>query len=187
MCLDPLGSPPDCLRLPSIPPDFHCSILWSGRIETSMRVRISLCTACWGSAAPSPSLSWGTPAACQNNGPRPPFDLGAARIQASRGGLYPGGVEQPLPLASVPRMQMASSIGRETPRRSRPSGVDRMIAVGMSNTTHEFGFRAQRYASRAAMRDSSSWTRLSEGQTPRHREPTAAYWTTMQQRSTPWG
>jgi hypothetical protein len=81
-----------------------------------------------------------TPALAQTTGLVPLNDLGPGTYQGFQGGLYPGGQNFP-PVAHF-RAAMARAaevVPRDAAGAPDPQGFIGMIAVGMSNTTHEFG------------------------------------------------
>lgn len=115
----------------------------------------------------------------------PITDLGSGTYAGYQGGLYPGGVNTP------PAGHLTAAVARSSqivPRAAdgspSPDGWIGMIAVGMSNTTHEFGA-----FERNADADSTRNARVVlldtgfGGQTATIiANPSAGYWSTMMQR-----
>jgi hypothetical protein len=124
-------------------------------------------------------------ALAQNTGLIPLIDLGSGPYQGYQGGLYPGGVNYPPIAHESAAMQMAAQIvPRNASGAPDPNGLIVMIAVGMSNTTHEFGAFERnedadvRRNARVVLMDTAFG-----GQTAATiANPGAAYWTTMSQR-----
>src|SRR5207249_3131925 len=126
-----------------------------------------------------------SPILAETPGLVPLNDLGAGLYKGFQGGLYPGGANSlPSPHLTA-ALQLASQI---VPRNAAggpdPEGLIVLIAVGMSNTTHEFGvFERNEDANpnrnaRVVLMDTAFG-----GQTASAiANPAAAYWTTMQQR-----
>src|SRR5206468_1419017 len=74
-----------------------------------------------------------------NTGLVPLNDLGAGLYQGFQGGLYPGGANVPPAAHRTASLAAAGSIvSRNAAGAPDPEGLIVMIAVGMSNTTHEF-------------------------------------------------
>jgi hypothetical protein len=128
------------------------------------------------------------PAVAQTPGLVPLEDLGAGTYQGFEGGLYPGGQNVP-PLSHLDdALRMAAQIvPRDATGAPAAHGVIGMIAVGMSNTTHEFGaFERNQDANgnrnaRVVLVDTAFG-----GQTASTiSNPAASYWTTMSQRLAP--
>jgi len=125
------------------------------------------------------------PARAQTTGLLPLSDLGSGLYQGYRGGLYPGGTNAPPAAHRTAALAMAAQIvPRNAAGSPDPQGLIAMIAVGMSNTTHEFGA-----FERNADADPNRNARLVivdtafGGQTAAAiANPQAAYWTTMSQR-----
>jgi hypothetical protein len=130
------------------------------------------------------------PLSAQTTGLVPINDLGSGTYRGFQGGLYSGGLNAP------PAGHLAAAIseaGGIVPRNAAgapdPSGWIAMIAVGMSNTTHEFGA-----FERNADADSTRNARVVlldtafGGQTATAiANPSAPYWTTMAQRLSAMG
>ncbi len=121
----------------------------------------------------------------QTPGLVPLEDLGPGLYEEFQGGLYPGGLNTPPPAHLAAALQLGTQI---TPRNAAgapdPNGFIGMIAVGMSNTTHEFGaFEYNQDANpnrnaRVVIVDTAFG-----GQTASAiANPAAQYWTTMSQR-----
>jgi hypothetical protein len=121
----------------------------------------------------------------QTTGLVPLTDLGAGSYEGFQGGLYPGGLNLPPATHFAAAMAKAREV---VPRNALgvpdPQGAIVMIAVGMSNTTHEFGaFERNEDASpnrnaRVVLMDTGLG-----GQTAAIiADPAAAYWTVMAQR-----
>jgi hypothetical protein len=115
----------------------------------------------------------------------PLVDLGPGTYKGFTGGLYPGGSNTPPAAHAQAALAMAQ---RVVPRNAAgapdPNGFIAMIAVGMSNTTHEFAvFERNADAdpgrnARVVLMDTAFG-----GQTAAAiANPSAGYWTTMQQR-----
>lgn len=129
------------------------------------------------------------PAVAQT-GLTPLSDLGPGHYQGFQGGLYPGGVNAPPAAHEAAALAMAAQIvPRGAAGAPDPQGLIGMIAVGMSNTTHEFGA-----FERNADADKNRNARLVivdtafGGQTAAAiANPAAPYWTTMSQRLTAMG
>src|SRR5262245_13197383 len=76
----------------------------------------------------------------QATGLLPLIDLGSGTYAGFQGGLYPGGVNHPPASHFAAAMTRAGEIlPRNAAGSPDPQGAIVMIAVGMSNTTHEFG------------------------------------------------
>ena len=125
------------------------------------------------------------PAMAQTTGLVPLIDLGAGTYQGYEGGLYPGGSNLP---PEAHRLLALAAAGRIVPRDAAgnpdPNGLIVLIAVGMSNTTHEFAvFERNEDANpgrnaRVVLMDTALG-----GQTAAIiADPAASYWTVMQQR-----
>lgn len=131
-----------------------------------------------------------SPALALNTGLVPLNDLGQGIYKGYQGGLYPGGLNTPPQAHESAALQMAAQIvPRNAAGAPDPEGLIVMIAVGMSNTTHEFGaFERNEDAdtnrnARVVLMDTALG-----GQTAASiSNPAAAYWTTMQQRLTAMG
>ena len=115
----------------------------------------------------------------------PLIDLGTGTYLGFQGGLYPGGVNHP-PVAHQ-RAAMARAleiVPRSAAGAPDPNGWIGMIAVGMSNTTHEFG-AFERNEDRSKIRNARLVLMDTGfgGQTAAIiSNPSAGYWTTMSQR-----
>ena len=112
-------------------------------------------------------------------------DLGTGTHGGFPGGLYPGGVNHPPAAHFVAAMQKAREIvPRNAAGTPDPQGQIAMIAVGMSNTTHEFGaFERNEDANRNRNARLVLMDTGFGGQTAAViASPTAGYWTTMSQR-----
>lgn len=126
-----------------------------------------------------------TPALAQTTGLVPLIDLGAGTHGGFPGGLYPGSLNTPPAAHLDSALARASGIvPRDALGNPDPHGWIGMIAVGMSNTTHEFGA-----FERNADQDPSRNARVVivdtgfGGQTATViANPAAGYWTTMMQR-----
>jgi hypothetical protein len=120
----------------------------------------------------------------------PLIDLGAGTHGGFPGGLYPGSLNTPPPAHLSDAMTLASAIvPRDAAGNPSPNGWIGMIAVGMSNTTHEFAA-----FERNADQDPTRNARVvivdtgQGGQTATLiAPPTAPYWTTMTNRLTAMG
>jgi hypothetical protein len=121
----------------------------------------------------------------QTTGLIPLIDLGPGTYQGYEGGLYPGGSNLP---PEAHRALALAAAGRIVPRDALgnpdPNGLIVMIAVGMSNTTHEFAvFERNEDAdpgrnARVVLMD----TALGGQTAALIADPAASYWTVMQQR-----
>lgn len=126
-----------------------------------------------------------TPAGAQTPGLTPLTDLGAGTYQSYPGGLYPGGGSAPPAVHEAAALALAAQIvPRSAAGAPDPNGFIGMIAIGMSNTTHEFGA-----FERNADADPNRNARLVivdtafGGQTAAMiANPAAGYWTVMNQR-----
>ena len=130
------------------------------------------------------------PAFAQTTGLTPLNDLGSGTYQGFPGGLYPGSSNAPPPAHQAAAMQMAAQIvPRNAAGAPDPQGLIVMIAVGMSNTTHEYGaFERNEDADRNRNARLVLMDTAFGGQTAASiASPTAPYWTTMQQRLTAMG
>src|SRR5262245_45129724 len=138
------------------------------------------------------AVVFGTPIAAfaQTSGLVPLIDLGAGTYKGYEGGLYPDGVNVP------PAAHRALALGAATrivPRNAAgqpdPNGLIVMIAVGMSNTTHEFAvFERNEDADPARNARVVLMDTALGGQTAAIiSNPAAMYWTVMQQRLTAMG
>lgn len=117
-------------------------------------------------------------------------DLGSGTHQGFQGGLYPGGVNVPPPAHLTAALQKANEIvPRNAAGSPDPNGFIGMIAVGMSNTTHEFGaFERAQDANAARNARVVLMDTGFGGQTATVlADPNAGYWTTMQQRISAMG
>lgn len=125
------------------------------------------------------------PAPAQTTGLVPLSDLGAETYQGYPGGLYPDGANAPPPAHASAALQASAQVVPRAPDgHPDPNGLIAMIAVGMSNTTHEFAV-----FERNADADPSRNARVVlmdtalGGQTAAIlADPAASYWTVMQQR-----
>jgi hypothetical protein len=136
------------------------------------------------------TLAAGQAARAQTTGLTPLVDLGAGLYQGFEGGLYPGGSNTPPAGHLDAALQKASEIvPRNAAGAPDPNGLIVMIAVGMSNTTHEFGvFERQEDADAARNARLVLMDTALGGQTASIiANPSASYWTTMQQRLTAMG
>lgn len=127
------------------------------------------------------------PGIAQTTGLVPLNDLGPAFYQGYQGGLYPGGSNAPPSTHEAAAIQAASQIvPRGLSGTPDPQGLIGMIAVGMSNTTHEFGAfeRDQDANPRRNARVVIVDTAFGGQTAATIANPNAAYWTTMQQRLT---
>jgi hypothetical protein len=124
-------------------------------------------------------------ARAENTGLVPLNELGPALYEGFPGGLYPGGLNEP-PVAH--QVAAIGAAGRIQPRDAAgnpdPSGFIGMIAVGMSNTTHEFGaFERNEDANRLRNARIVLLDTGQGGQTASLiANPAASYWTLMMQR-----
>lgn len=125
-------------------------------------------------------------APAQTTGLVPINDLGAGLYRDTwQGGLYPGGRNAPPAAHASAARQFASQVvPRDASGAPDPQGFIVMIAVGMSNTTHEFAvFERNEDANpnrnaRVVLMDTALG-----GQTAAIiADPSASYWTTMAQR-----
>ena len=131
------------------------------------------------------ALAASAPAAAQTTGLIPLTDLGAGTYKGYEGGLYPGGSNLP---PEAHRTLALAAAGRVVPRdpagNPDPNGLIVLIAVGMSNTTHEFAVFERNEDSnpgrnaRVVLMDTALG-----GQTAAIiADPAAGYWSVMQQR-----
>jgi hypothetical protein len=127
----------------------------------------------------------GGPALAQTPGLVPLNDLGTGSYEGLQGGLYPGGQNVPPPAHMAAALAKAAGIvPRDATGAPHPEGLIVMVAIGMSNTTHEFGAfernedaNTQRNA-RVVIVD----TALGGQTATAIANPSAPYWTTLQQR-----
>lgn len=120
----------------------------------------------------------------------PLTELGSGTYQGFQGGLYPGGQNQPPPAhATAAQLRAIEIVPRDSAGVPDPAGLIAMIAIGMSNTTHEFGaFERREDANldrnpRVVIVDTGFG-----GQTATIvANPSAAYWTTLESRLTVLG
>ena len=135
-------------------------------------------------------LAGGLPAFAQTTGLIPLSDLGTGTYQGFQGGLYPGGQNAP-PVAHfrAALARAAEVVPRNTAGAPDPQGFIGMIAVGMSNTTHEFGAfeRDQDENGNRSARLVLMDTALGGQTAAIISDPAAPYWTTMMQRLTAMG
>ncbi len=130
-------------------------------------------------------LAIGAIAHAQNTGLIPINDLGTGMYLGYQGGLYPGGVNVPPPAHLAGAMQAAGQVvPRNAAGQPDPDGLIVMIAIGMSNTCHEFsvferqedrntGRNARLVIINTALGGQAASTMVS---------PTASYWNHVQQR-----
>lgn len=126
----------------------------------------------------------------QTTGLVPLNDLGTGTHAGFQGGLYPGGVNTPPAAHLAAALSKASEIvPRNAAGAPDPNGFIAMIAVGMSNTTHEFGAfeRAQDANAARNARVVLIDTGLGGQTATAIADPTAPYWTVMQQRISAMG
>lgn len=124
-------------------------------------------------------------ARAQTPGLVPLTDLGAGTYAGFSGGLYPGGLNAvPAPHLASALAAAAQVVPRDAAGLPDANGWIGMIALGMSNTTHEFGA-----FERNADRDTTRHARVvimdtgQGGQTATIlANPNAAYWTVLAQR-----
>src|SRR5262245_57360113 len=117
-------------------------------------------------------------------------DLGPGRYHGYPGGLYPGSVNALPPAHEAAALAMAAQIvPRNAVGAPDPQGLIGMIAVGMSNTTHEFGaFERNADADRNRNARVVIVDTAFGGQTAAAiANPAASYWVTMLQRLTAMG
>ena len=77
--------------------------------------------------------------AAQTTGLTPLNDLGSGFYQGFKGGLYPGGTNAPPPVQRQASLLLAAQVvPRDAAGNPDPDGWIVAVAVGMSNTTHEF-------------------------------------------------
>ena len=117
-------------------------------------------------------------------------DLGSGTHGGFPGGLYPGGVNHPPAAHFAAAMQKAHEIvPRNAAGNPDTQGQIAMIAVGMSNTTHEFGaFERNEDGNRNRNARLVLMDTGFGGQTAAViASPAAPYWTTMSQRLTSMG
>ena len=130
------------------------------------------------------------PLVAQTTGLIPLDDLGPGLHGSFEGGLYPSGLNHPPPAHFANAMAKAAEIvPRNAAGAPDSNGLIGMIAVGMSNTTHEFG-AFERNADRSTHRNARLVIMDTGfgGQTAAIiASPTAGYWTTMLQRLTAMG
>ncbi|HKQ97080.1 MAG TPA: DNRLRE domain-containing protein [Candidatus Polarisedimenticolia bacterium] len=129
-------------------------------------------------AAPSAAVA-------QTTGLTPLIDLGSGTYKGYEGGLYPGGVNTP---PDAQRTLALAAAARIVPRNAAgaadPNGLIVMIAVGMSNTTHEFAVfeRAEDANPGPNARVVLMDTALGGQTAAIIADPAQSYWTVMQQR-----
>ncbi len=135
-------------------------------------------------------LTLAVPAVAQTTGLVPLNDLGTGFYQGNQGGLYPGGANTPPAGHQTAAMQRASQIvPRDAAGIPSPDGFIAFIAVGMSNTTHEFAVfereedRNPDRNARVVLMD----TALGGQTAAAISNPAASYWTVVQQRLTSMG
>ena len=124
-------------------------------------------------------------ARAQNTGLVPLSDLGPGLYRGFSGGLYPGSANVPPFAHEAAALAAASQIGpRNAAGNPDPAGFIGMIAVGMSNTTHEFGaFERNEDANRLRNARVVIVDTGQGGQTAALiADPLAPYWTLMMQR-----
>src|SRR5262245_18204612 len=126
-----------------------------------------------------------TAATAQTAGLVPLNDLGSGFYKGFQGGLYPGGTNAPPAAHLSAALQMASLIvPRDAAGNPDPKGFIVFIAVGMSNTTHEFAVFERNEDqdparnARVVLMD----TALGGQTAAAISNPQASYWTVMQQR-----
>ena len=126
-----------------------------------------------------------TSAAAQGSARIPLNDLGTGFYGGFQGGLYPGGSNAP-PAAHLAAalVRAGQIVPRDAAGAEDPDGFIAMVAIGMSNTTHEFAVfernedaNASRNA-RVVLID----TALGGQDASIVADPTAAYWTVLAQR-----
>jgi len=144
--------------------------------------RMSLCAvlACSVMAIGAPSR-----AAAQTTGLVPLGDLGSDLYKGFEGGLYPGGSNEPPAAHQALALERAARIvPRDAAGNPDPDGFIVLIAVGMSNTTHEFAvFERSEDANPARNARVVLMDTALGGQTAAAiSNPAASYWTVMQQR-----
>ncbi len=125
------------------------------------------------------------PARAQTTGLIPINDLGPGLYAGFSGGLYPGGSNSP-PAGHLTNALAAAAliVPRNAAGAPDPDGWIGMIAVGMSNTTHEFG-AFERNADADPTRNARVIlvdTGLGGQTATIIANPTAAYWSTMTSR-----
>lgn len=135
------------------------------------------------------ALTWAVMSAWAR--PSPLNDLGAGTYLGFQGGLYPGGVNTPPPAhASAALAQAAQIVPRRADGTPDPvNGLIVMIAIGMSNTTQEFG-SFERLEDPSAYRNPRVVivNTAVGGQTAAAiANPAAQYWTVVNQRLTALG
>ncbi len=124
-------------------------------------------------------------ARAQNTGIIPLNDLGPALYRGFPGGLYPGSTNDPPVAHETAALAAAGQIQpRDAAGIPDPAGFIGMIAVGMSNTTHEFGaFERNEDANRLRNARIVLLDTGQGGQTAALiADPAASYWTLMMQR-----
>jgi len=124
-------------------------------------------------------------ARAQNTGLVPLIDLGPGSYGGFPGGLYPGGVNVPPVAHEAAALAAATQIQpRNAAGNPDPAGFIGMVAVGMSNTTHEFGaFERNEDANRLRNARVVIVDTGQGGQTAAIiSDPAASYWTLMSQR-----
>lgn len=124
-------------------------------------------------------------ASAQTTGLQALTDLGTGSYAGFQGGLYPGGLNMPPPAHLASAFSVAAQVvPRNAAGAPDPDGWIGMIAVGMSNTTHEFG-AFERNADRDTSRNArvvlmdTGFGGMSASVIS---NPAAPYWTTMMQR-----
>lgn len=121
----------------------------------------------------------------QTTGLQPITDLGAGTYAGFQGGLYPGGSNSPPAAHQAHALAAAAQVvPRDAAGAPDVNGWIGMIAVGMSNTTHEFG-AFERNADRDTTRNArvvlmdTGFGGMSASVIA---DPAAPYWTTLLQR-----
>jgi hypothetical protein len=126
-----------------------------------------------------------TPAGAQTTGLVPLTDLGAGTYAGFTGGLYPGSANTPPAAHLAAALARAGQIvPRDASGNPSASGWVGMIAIGMSNTTHEFG-AFERNADADTTRNARVVildTGLGGQTATTIANPHAGYWTTLAQR-----
>jgi len=132
----------------------------------------------------------GAPVGAQTTGLVPLTDLGPGYYNGFQGGLYPGGTNVAPPAHLAAALQMSAQVvPRDAAGNPDPNGFIVFIAIGMSNTTHEFAvFERNEDANpgrnaRVVLMD----TALGGQSAAEIIAPGASYWNVVQQRLTAAG
>ncbi|MFN7972726.1 MAG: DNRLRE domain-containing protein [Acidobacteriota bacterium] len=126
----------------------------------------------------------------QTTGFTPLNDLGAGQYQGFQGGLYTGGVNLPPPAHAAAALAASQAIvPRDGAGNPDPDGLIGFVAIGMSNTTHEFSV-FERQEDRDGTRNAQVVildTAFGGQDATIIKDPTAMYWTLLDQKLTAMG